>query len=146
MKIKTSNLHKILVILLHSFIFVGAGHGIGFLIFFDLIGIPALFSGTVDFNLNANYEDRIPLVALISSLGKIFLIVSIFLRPHKMKQVLSILGLLFLWLALYILTSGNWTYNNLFEFSFWSSIPFLVFSVILAFDMLLAIISSKSKS
>jgi len=134
---------KILTIILHSLILIGAGHGIGFLIFFDFFSIPALFMNKIEYNLKADYDNRLMLVGLISMIGKITLIFSFFIKSKRNKILTEINGISLLWISVYFLTSGNWNYNSLFEFSFWSSIPFLISSIILTILIVLKIYRKK---
>jgi hypothetical protein len=122
---------KIFTIILHSFIIIGAGHGIGILLFFDYLSVANLFKNGLEYNLNSDYQDRLMLVGLISMIGKITLIFSLFVNIKWIKNLTGLLGILFLWISVYFLTSGSWSYDWLYEFSFWTSIPFLISSIIL---------------
>tara|TARA_R100000935_G_C2696741_1_gene108693 strand:- start:32 stop:493 length:462 start_codon:yes stop_codon:yes gene_type:complete len=122
---------KIFTIILHSLIIIGAGHGIGILLFFDFLSIPDLFRNGLKYNLNADYQDRLMLVGLISVIGKIIMIFSLFVKTMRIKNLTGLSGILLLWISVYFLTSGNWSYNSLYEFSFWTSVPFLISSVLL---------------
>jgi len=134
---------KIITLILHSLILIGAGHGIGFLIFVDLAGIPALFMNKIEFKLNNNYEDNLMLVGIISVIGKVMLIVSLLLKEKRNKYLTASIGISLLWVSVYFLTSGNWNYTSLYEFSFWSSIPFLISSIILTIVILIKIYEKK---
>lgn len=122
---------KILTVILHSLILIGIGHGGIFLLLFELGSIPALFNGKIEFDFNADYEDKLMLSGLISLIGKVFLIFSFFVKTNFNKTLTELIGLVFLWLSVYSMTSGKWDYNSLAEFSFWSSVPFLISSLIL---------------
>lgn len=128
---------KIITLLFHSLILIGAGHGIGFLFFFDVISIPALFMNKIEFKLNASYEDNLKLVGIISITGKIFLMCSLLLKLERKKNLTGLIGILVLWLSVYFLTSGDWKPTSLYQFSFYSSIPFLISSVILTLVILI---------
>jgi hypothetical protein len=134
---------KIITLILHSLILIGAGHGIGFLIFADLVSIPALFMNKIEFKLNSNYEDNLMLVGIISVIGKIMLIVSLLLKEKRNKYLTASIGISLLWVSVYFLTSGNWNYTSLYEFSFWSSIPFLISSIILTIVVLIKIYEKR---
>jgi hypothetical protein len=120
---------KLYTILFHSFIIIGAGHGIGVMLFFDYLSIPMLFNNGIEYNLNAEYQDRLMLVGLISIIGKITLILSIFINLNKIKNVITLIGIILLWISVFFLTSGNWFYNWLYGFTFLTSIPFLIYSI-----------------
>lgn len=128
---KMTNIKKIKLytILFHSFIIIGAGHGIGVMLFFDYLSIPMLFNNGIEYNLNAEYQDRLMLVGLISIIGKITLILSIFINLNKIKNVITLIGIILLWISVFFLTSGNWFYNWLYGFTFLTSIPFLIYSI-----------------
>lgn len=128
---KMTNIKKIKLytILFHSFIIIGAGHGIGVMLFFDYLSIPMLFNNGIDYNLKAEYQDRLMLVGLISIIGKITLILSIFINLNKIKNVITLIGIILLWISVFFLTSGNWFYDWLYGFTFLTSIPFLIYSI-----------------
>ncbi|NVK10095.1 MAG: hypothetical protein HWD89_13660 [Tenacibaculum sp.] len=120
---------KLYTILFHSFIIIGAGHGIGIMLFFDYLSIPSLFKNGIKYNLYAEYQDRLMLVGLISVIGKIILILSLFLNSNKIKSFTTLIGIILLWISVYFLTSGNWLYDWLYVFTFLTSIPFLIASI-----------------
>jgi hypothetical protein len=128
---KMTNIKKIKLytILFHSFIIIGAGHGIGVMLFFDYLSIPMLFNNGIEYNLKAEYQDRLMLVGLISIIGKITLILSIFINLNKIKNVITLIGIILLWISVFFLTSGNWFYDWLYGFTFLTSIPFLIYSI-----------------
>ena len=123
---------KLYTILLHSLIVIGAGHGIGIMGIFDVIGIiqiPEIYENGIKYNINGEYQDRLSLVVIFSIIGKILLITSLFI--DKIKNIITFVGIIFLWISIYFLTSGNWSYDWLYGFSFFTSIPFLIYSIIL---------------
>ena len=128
---KMTNIKKIKLytILFHSFIIIGAGHGIGVMLFFYYLSIPMLFNNGIEYNLKAEYQDRLMLVGLISIIGKITLILSIFINLNKIKNVITLIGIILLWISVFFLTSGNWFYDWLYGFTFLTSIPFLIYSI-----------------
>jgi hypothetical protein len=128
-KIKKTKLNTIL---LHSLIVIGAGHGIGIMGIFDVIGIiqiPEIYENGIKYNINGEYQDRLSLVVIFSMIGKIILITSLFIA--KIKNIITFIGIIFLWISIYFLTSGNWSYDWLYGFSFFTSIPFFIYSIIL---------------
>jgi hypothetical protein len=123
---------KLYTILLHSLIVIGAGHGIGIMGIFDVIGIiqiPEIYENGIKYNINGEYQDRLSLVVIFSMIGKIILITSLFIA--KIKNIITFIGIIFLWISIYFLTSGNWSYDWLYGFSFFTSIPFFIYSIIL---------------
>ena len=77
---------KLYTILLHSLIVIGAGHGIGIMGIFDVIGIiqiPEIYENGIKYNINGEYQDRLSLVVIFSIIGKILLITSLFIDKIK---------------------------------------------------------------
>jgi len=122
----------ILTIILHSFIILGVGHGIGIMGMIDIASIPNLIDN-YGFTLNGEFGDKVMSIGLISLIGKILLVVSIFLISELYKQILEIVGIVMLWVSVYFLTSGSWSYNSVYEIAFWTSIPFVISSLNSAF-------------
>ncbi|TXK71900.1 hypothetical protein [Mesonia sp. K4-1] len=123
---------KLYTILFHSLIIIGAGHGIGIMGIFDVIGIiqiPEIYKNGIIFNINGDYQDRLSLVVIFSIIGKIILITSLFLNKNLIKNLITLIGIIILWISVYFLTSGNWYYDWLYGFSFLTSIPFLIYSI-----------------
>ncbi|REG82711.1 hypothetical protein [Winogradskyella sediminis] len=133
---------KIFTILIHSFIIIGAGHGIGIMGMIDIASIPNLIDN-YGFTLNGNFDDNIMSIGLISLIGKILLILSLFVKPNRTKNLTGLIGLLLLWISVYFLTSGNWNYDSLYELAFWTSIPFLISSIVLTYLILKNINQNK---
>jgi hypothetical protein len=131
---------KIFTIIIHSFIIIGVGHGIGIMGIIDIASIPNLIDG-YEFTLKGEFSDKIMSIGLISLIGKVLLIISLFLKSKLNKRIFEIVGILFLWVSVYFLTSGNWSYNWLYGFTFLTSVPFLIASIKLISLML----KNKSK-
>jgi len=123
---------KIFTILFHSFIIIGAGHGIGIMGIIDIACIPNLIDN-YGFTLNGNFDDNIMTIGLFSLIGKILLILSLIVKINRTKNLTGLTGILLLWISIYFLTSGNWKYESLYELAFWTSIPFLISSIILTY-------------
>lgn len=140
-KIKRNSL--ILTIILHSFIILGVGHGIGIMGMIDIASIPNLIDD-YGFTLSGEFNDKIMSIGLISLIGKILLIISIFLKREFYKRILEIVGIILLWISVYFLSSGNWRYNSVYEIAFWTSIPFLISSSNSMFLILGEIRSNKN--
>ncbi|CAL2081493.1 hypothetical protein [Tenacibaculum sp. 190524A02b] len=119
-------------IILHAFIILGIGHGIGIMGIIDIVSIPNLVYDK-GFTLTGEFSDTIMSIGLVSLIGKILLIISLFLKRKLSKQILEIVGIIFLWMSVYFLTSGNWDYNSVYAIAFWTSVPFLISSLNLVF-------------
>ena len=98
----------------------------------DIASIPNLIEN-YGFTLNGEFSDKIMTIGLISLIGKVLLIVSIFLKSEFYKRILEIVGIILLWVSVYFLSSGNWSNNSVYEIAFWTSIPFLISSLNLAY-------------
>lgn len=120
---------KIIMVILHGFIIIAAGHGILIMLLGDVLFPFFLIIGEIDFDftLTSDYTSRISSAMLTSFIGKFILIVSLFLKTSHWKQWLSITGLLLLLFSFGVLTYGDWTYDSLFILSFASGIPFLLY-------------------
>ncbi len=129
---------RLLTIIFSMMILVGAGHGIGPLIIFEL-GFYALLTGEVEFNLVGRYADRLPAAAMIALVGQAILIVNFFFEKN-VKAYLSILGTLIILVAIYVLIQDvmtqDATFFNLDFFSLVFSIPAIVTGLrLLIFDI-----------
>jgi len=123
---------KIFTILIHSFIIIGAGHGIGIMGMIDIASIPNLIDN-YGFTLSGNFDDNIMSIGLLSLIGKILLILSLFVKINRIKNLTALIGISLLWITVYFLTSGNWNYDSLYELAFWTSVPFIISSIILTY-------------
>lgn len=137
---------KIYTLLIHCFIVIGAGHGIGIMGIFDVVGItqiPEMLKNGIEFEFNGGFEDRLSLVIISSLIGKLILIISLFLKKTQSKNITGIFGLILLWTSVYLLTSGNWGYSSLYEIAFWTSTPFLISSMFLTYYIVKSISQNK---
>ena len=129
-KVKRNSI--ILTIILHSFIILGVGHGIGIMGIIDIASIPNLIDN-YGFTLNGEFNDNIMSIGLISLLGKVLLIFSLFQKSESYEKIFEIIGIILLWVSVYFLSSGNWNYNFVYAIAFLTSIPFLISSLNLSF-------------
>ena len=125
---KTKRNSIILTVTLHSFIIIGAGHGIGIMGIIDIASIPNLIDD-YGFTLSGEFNDKIMSIGLISLIGKVLLIYSLFLKSELYKRIFEIVGILLLWISVYFLSSGNWSYNFVYAIAFWTSVPFIISSL-----------------
>ena len=122
---------KIWTMILHSMIIIGAGHGIGILGIMDIACIPKIIENGIQNNNFGDFGDNLILVGLISLIGKIVLIISLFMKKEPNKNIAGLIGLFILWVSFYVLVSGNWNYDSLYELAFWTGLPFLFCSIVL---------------
>lgn len=126
----------ILTIVLNFFIIVGAGHGIGTIGLLEIFWLPQFYSiGTEDFSysLNSSFDQILGFVALLSLIGQLLLLSAIFIE--KIALVLSVTGLLILWIGFYYIIHNAFE-NEKSQISFVTGIPFLISSAILAYRII----------
>ena len=98
----------------------------------DIASIPNLIDN-YEFTISGNFDDNIMSIGLLSLIGKIMLIISLFVKINRIKNLTGIIGISLLWITVYFLTSGNWDYSSLYKIAFWTSVPFLISSIILTY-------------
>jgi hypothetical protein len=76
-------------ITLSLFIIIAAGHGIAFLGLIEIFGILSFNTGSEDFSismsLESSYDKILGFVALLSLIGQIVLVISLFLKEYDKK-------------------------------------------------------------
>lgn len=84
----------IITLILNSLNLIGvpAGHGYGIMIMFEFISIPSLIRNGINFNDNYPFNSLV-LLGLISLLGKVALIISLFYKKISDKKILIYSGL-----------------------------------------------------
>lgn len=114
---------------------MAAGHGLGILLLFEIISPIRIFQDGISFDINADFQDRLIFVGLVSLLSKIILISSLLLKNSKLKNLFTITGVLILWLATYILTK-NPNKDSLTNLPMITSSISLILSVIVLFKVI----------
>lgn len=109
----------------------------------DISSIPNLMDD-YGFTLSGKFNDKIMSIGLISLIGKILLLSSLFIKLELYKLICEIVGIVLLLISVYFLTSGNWSYNSVYETAFWTSIPFLISSLNLAILIIRKINENKN--
>ena len=125
----------ILTIIFNFFTLIGAGHGIGILGFIEIMAVNEVLQGNLAFNLTGSYDERLPVVAILSIIGQSFLISSFFLNDTS-KSALTITGCLTLLVGTFILTRDSHVMNS-DMISLIFSAPFIVTACILLFKEIL---------
>lgn len=118
---KTLNFLSWLTVILNGCIVIGAGHGLGILFIYEMLGFE--FIWTENLKLFGSYDDRLVPVALISFICQILLLISLRAEPWKLKKMLitvfcSILVLVFLFLVRDFPESGIDTFSLIGGFRF----------------------------
>jgi hypothetical protein len=127
---ETFKKNTIWTIIFSLFIIIAAGHGIAFLGLIEIFWFPSYNVGSEDFSFSveSTYDKTLGFVAILSLIGQIVLIISLFLKEQDKRFWTQILGLTFLWIGFFYLT-----HNLLDDFGsmlgFCSGVPFLISSV-----------------
>jgi dipeptide/tripeptide permease len=120
-------------VVLNFFILIGAGHGLTSIGLIEVWGILNKFEFNAEyfsFSLTASYEDSFGPVAILFLAGQISILLSLFLKKNVAIIWTRMFGLGFLWVGFYYLTHNffNSTDGDLSQLSFYTGIPFLIFS------------------
>lgn len=127
---------QIAFVLLTSFlILIGYGHGIGPIVLFSLLGlsIPFIKPTTFDlsyvmenFSIGGSYNDVIPTVGMILTIGFLLLVIAIFLK-RNVKRYITIAGIVVMLFGYLVLVLP--LDEGLRIFSGATGIPFLLVAV-----------------
>lgn len=117
-----------LTVILNGCIVIGAGHGIGILFIYEVLGFEFILDK--DVNLFGSYDERLIPVALISFFSQILLLISLRAEPWKLKKKLITVFCLILVLAFLFLVR-DFSESNIDRFSLVGGIPFFISAVIL---------------
>ena len=135
---------KLLLIISHSLIPIAAGHGMGILLLFEIISPIRIFQDGISFEFNADFQDRLMFVGMVSLLSKLILILSLIIKNSKLKNLFTITGVFILWLATYILTK-NPDKDSLTNLPMMTSSISLILSVIVLFKVMNKELKLKKK-
>ena len=133
---KGSNLQIIFILLSSSLILIGYGHGIAPIVFLSLYMLTLRFTNSTEINLTetienftlkGSYEEVIPTVSIILTVGILLLITALFLKKNSLKKWILISGILFMVIGFLILILP--LDEQLRVFSAFTGIPFLLLSI-----------------
>ncbi len=125
---KTLNFLSWLTVILNGCIVIGAGHGIGILFIYEILGFEFIWNEEI--NLLGSYDDRLLPVALISFICQILLLISLCAKSWKTKKILITVSCLILVLAFLFLVR-DFPESKIDTFSLIGGIPFFISAVIL---------------
>ena len=95
---------------------------------FEFISIPTLIKNGFDFQKEYPFESSLILIALVSLIGKLSSIASLFSKNILNKKTLICSGLILMLVSFLVVCCGAWNYDNfLFAITFGSGIPFLIY-------------------
>ncbi len=125
---KTLNFLSWLTVILNGCIVIGAGHGIGILFIYEILGFKFIWKEDVD--LLGSYDDRLVPVALISFICQILLLISLWAKPWKTKKMLITVFCLIL-VSAFLFLVRDFPESGIDMFSLIGGIPFSISAVIL---------------
>lgn len=125
---KTLNFLSWLTVILNGCIVIGAGHGIGILFIYEILGFKFILDE--DINFFGSYDERLVPVALISLICQVLLLISLWAKPWKTKKMLITVFCLILVLAFLFLVR-DFPESGIDTFSLIGGIPFFISAVIL---------------
>ncbi|NER15088.1 hypothetical protein GWK08_16660 [Leptobacterium flavescens] len=120
----------IITIILNSLILIGVpdGHGYGIMAMFEFISIPYLIKNGFQINSEYPFEIGFIMIAVISLIGKMILIVSLFYKKISDKKPMIYFGLVLIILAFIGVVYSTIQYDSfLFAITFGSGIPFIMY-------------------
>jgi hypothetical protein len=121
-----STILKIALIVSHSFIIIGLGHGVGVLAILEIIGLGAIVE-QISRDKGGDLSDwTIRLFAILTFVGQIAIIVSIAAKAKPIAAHIS--GIILLWASLFIYAYGirNDNYSHILTFS---CVPFSILTL-----------------
>lgn len=120
---------KIITIIFHGFITILAGHGMLLMCISDVIFPYTLMTGELhfDFSLQHGFENLIPWTMLCSFVGKVIIIISLFISQKSWKYWLTIFGLILLLFSFISVMISN--EESFFMISLLSGVPFLLYLI-----------------
>jgi hypothetical protein len=125
----TSKKLKIWTIITQAFILVGFGHGILFFLIIEILWFPYFNKEHFSFDLNASFENHLPVVGLLTLLGQCAVIISILLKSYKIKVAFQILGFVLFWLSIFYFTY-NIEESSSVHFATITCFPFAICTII----------------
>ncbi|MBN8790103.1 MAG: hypothetical protein J0I84_23720 [Terrimonas sp.] len=126
---------KIWTLITHGLIIIGAGHGILFLFFIEIFSFPYLTKDSFSFLFNG-VDNHFAVVGLLSLLGQIAILFSLFNRRQNLKDVFQVVGLILFWLSIIYFTYDT-TKDSYTHIALVTAIPFSICTIITFLGQLL---------
>ncbi len=124
---KTIKIQVIITLIFNSLILIGAGHGFGPVILFEILMFSKDFTKDC-VNLIGTYDERLIPFSFFNLIIQIILLISIFAK-FKAKKLINLSCILLIINLLYF--TFDFTESSLSRFTILSGIPFLVCGIIL---------------
>lgn len=107
-----------------------SGHGYGVLILLEYMSMTSLIESNFQDYSNYPYEYSILKMALVSLIGKLVIIISLFLTRSAKRTTLIYIGLVLMVLPFLVIVMHTWNYDSLlFSITLVTGIPFLLFLI-----------------
>lgn len=131
---KKLNFHVILTIILNALIVIGAGHGLGCLLVYEVLSPKFIITDGINFSAVNSYDKRLLPVAFLSLIFQILLLISLKIKTWKLQKALINTFCIALILIFFYLIK-DFSESNLDKLSLMGGIPFLLSSIILLIRM-----------
>jgi hypothetical protein len=119
-------------LLTNMLILVGLGNGTGFMIIVEAIFIPLILNDNFYFSFSDTYAQLLPTAAMLSLIGQILLVGSLFKKNKLSQALLIITGLVFAYGGLLYLTINAGQDNESLT-GLITAVPFICVSVLILY-------------
>ena len=127
------NFPVITTVILNSFIVIGAGHGLGILLIYEILSPQFTFTDSHAFNWD-HYDGRLIPAAFLSLLFQLLLLMSLKIKRGQLQKILMNVFCIILIFIFFILVK-DFSKSNVDRLSLISGIPFLISSLFLLFKV-----------
>ncbi|PIX14890.1 MAG: hypothetical protein COZ16_05980 [Flavobacteriaceae bacterium CG_4_10_14_3_um_filter_31_253] len=121
----------LLTLILNSIIIISipSAHAGGIMIMFEFLCIPEILKYGIEFKKEYMFESSILLIVLVSLIGKVIVIFSLFSEKILERKNLIYFGLILMLITFFIVLIGIWKFDTLIiAITFGTGIPFLIYS------------------
>ncbi|BEV06677.1 hypothetical protein [Chryseobacterium gambrini] len=126
---KKLNFPVITTAILNAFILIGAGHGLGILLIYEILSPQFILSDANAFNLD-HYDGRLVPAAFLSLIFQVLLLMSLKIKRWRLQKILINTFCIILMLVFFALVK-DFSKSNVDQLSLISGIPFLISSLFL---------------
>ncbi|SMP36306.1 hypothetical protein [Chryseobacterium profundimaris] len=130
---KKLNFPVITTVILNSFIVIGAGHGLGILLIYEILSPRFILADSNAFNWD-HYDERLVPVAFLSLMFQLFLLMSLKIKRRQLQKILINVFCITLVFIFFILVK-DFSKSNVDTLSLISGVPFLISSLFLLFKV-----------
>lgn len=124
---KKLNFPVITTVILNSFIVIGAGHGLGILLIYEILSPQFIFTDSNAFNWD-HYDGRLIPAAFLSLLFQLLLLMSLKIKRSQLQKIVMNVFCIILIFIFFILVK-DFSKSNVDRLSLISGIPFLISSL-----------------